>query len=471
MKIEATRADAYDLFHKGTQALSDVEGRGIKVDRTYCRKTIERLNQRTEKMEEHLLSNKFVKRWKKKEGSKFKLGSNTQLANLLYRDLEFKKPAVEEEEEDDHTSGTLLGRKGTAGPVDEATLRRTGEGWLMEIVRWRKLQHAVDQLEEILREQVDGFMHPMFNLGGSSKDSSVRSYRSACEHINFQNKNARDKEIAEIVRRAFVARHPKNVILEADFKGIEVGVSCCNHHDPNMISYVKDETKDMHRDQSVKCFKLPKKEVSKTIRHIGKNGFVFPEFYGSYWKNVGPAMWQSVLETSPEIVSGKKLMQHLKEQGIGSPTRFTNHIKAVEWEFWNDLFEVYTEWKNEFWAAYLKRGYFDTLTGFRCSGDMTKNSVLNYPIQGPAFHCLLWCLTRLNKTMAKMGALIMGQIHDSMLTDLPEKLVPEVVDMQREVSSILLPRHWPWICVPMRLEWEVTPPGGSWWEKTELKAA
>ena len=333
MKIETTRTDAYQLFHSGVIALSDVEKRGIRIDRPYCRKTIAHLSARTGRMHQKLLQNEHVKRWQKKEGSAFKLASNPQLAKYLYQDLGLKAPVTEEMEEE-----TEFKKNIQLGPVDEAALRLHKMPWLMEIVKWRKLKHAADQLDEIMREQVGGFLHPMFSLGGSTKDSSVRSYRSSCEHINFQNKSARDREMAELVRRAFIPRKPTNVILEADFKGLEVGTSCCVHHDPNMISYVKNPKKDMHRDQAMACFLLAEDEVSKPIRHVGKNGFVFPEFYGSYWKNVAPAMWRMIEEMKLELVSGKKLKAHLKEKGIPDLSRFTRHVKGVEYEFWNELY-------------------------------------------------------------------------------------------------------------------------------------
>src|SRR4029077_4537362 len=101
------------------------------------------------------------------------------------------------------------------------------------------------------------------------------------------------------------------------------------------------------------------------------------------------------------------------------PGTFEEHVKKIERNFWDVRFRGYLDWKRDFYAEYLKRGRFDMLTGFRCEGVFEKNQVVNFPIQGSAFHCLLWALVDLQRWIIKnkMGSLIVGQIHDSMLLD------------------------------------------------------
>lgn len=111
------------------------------------------------------------------------------------------------------------------------------------------------------------------------------------------------------------------------------------------------------------------------------------------------------------------------------------------------------------------------LSGFRCAGVFGKKEICNYPIQGTAFHCLLWSLIQLDRWLAKnkMRTLIVGQIHDSMLLDVDARELPDVVGRITEIITSDLPRHWPWIIVPLTVEMEGS--YENWWSKKPLEIA
>jgi DNA polymerase I-like protein with 3'-5' exonuclease and polymerase domains len=50
---------------------------------------------------------------------------------------------------------------------------------------------------------------------------------------------------------------------------------------------------------------------------------------------------------------------------------------------------------------------------------MGHDDVTNYPIQGSAFHCLLWAFNETDRIMRKdkWDTRLLGQVHDSMLLD------------------------------------------------------
>jgi DNA polymerase I-like protein with 3'-5' exonuclease and polymerase domains len=139
----------------------------------------------------------------------------------------------------------------------------------------------------------------------------------------------------------------------------------------------------------------------------------------------------------------------------------------VEKNFWNVRFPVYNKWKKRWWEKYLEKGYLDMLTGFRCSSPMSRNDAINYPVQGAAFHCLLWCMIELQKWLRKnnMRTLIVGQIHDSLVLDFYRKETKRVLEKAKQIMTELLPKYWDWICVPLEVEAELSPVGGSWHEK------
>ena len=110
------------------------------------------------------------------------------------------------------------------------------------------------------------------------------------------------------------------------------------------------------------------------------------------------------------------------------------------------------------------------LTGFRVDGIYGRNDVINYPVQGAAFHCLLWCLIQLQRWLnaAGMKSLIVGQIHDSIVLDVTDDEAKEVLAKAHEIMTEDLPKHYSWIIVPMEVEAEMTPLGGSWFTKEKV---
>ena len=455
--------EGYKLFHDGTLALSQVESNGIRIDMDYLRHTRKALRIRCNSMQQDLLGSKVWRLWRRRYGEKSSLGSGDQLGNILFRDMGYKQP------KEDRTS---QGRFRT----DDATLSKTKDPFVLKYLRWKKLT-AINggKLAEIQREVCDGFIHPNYNL------NLVITYRSSSDNPNFQNYHVRDKELSEIVRRCFIPRKGC-ALVENDFKGLEVGTAACYCLDPVLIKYVKDPTLDMHRDMAMEIYKLGQKYITKDIRYLGKNGFVFPEFYGDWYKSVAPVLWEAIKEKGFKGPDGKSLYRHLHRHGIKrlgecdyeeDPVKgtFEYHIKRVEHSFWKERFKVYDQWKRQWYSKYLKCGYFDSLTGFRYEGVFDRKQTSNYPIQGSGFHCTLWSLIQAQREQNRnrVGRLTVGQIHDSVLTDVPIKELDDHHALMKDIVERRLPRHWKWIVVPMKIETEIAGAGKTWFDKVEVK--
>jgi hypothetical protein len=216
------------------------------------------------------------------------------------------------------------------------------------------------------------------------------------------------------------------------------------------------------------------------LRQAAKNGFVFPEFYGDYYKNCAIGMaciWGQLGQGRWKPGEGIKmpegtLADHFISKGIKSLDNFAEHVQKIEADFWGKRFSDYADWKERWWNIYKKYGYVDLLTGFRCSGVMDKKQTINYPVQGAAFHCLLWTFTRLDEIMRKEGWVtrLIGQIHDSILLDVLPSELEYVVKTANRVASEELTEAWKWLIVPMEVDFEITPIDGSWADKTKLKS-
>ncbi len=305
---------------------------------------------------------------------------------------------------------------------------------------------------------------------------------NSSERINFQNIPKRDKEAMEITRKAIFPK-PGHQLFEVDYSGIEVRISTCYHHDPAMRKYIEDPTTDMHGDMASQIFVVEDFERHKNghgvLRNAAKNGFVFPQFYGDYyvnctenmaikWCGLSKGKWKSGegIEFNDGYIS-----DHLINQGINSYSKFESHVQKIEEDFWYRRFKVYSKWKERWWEKYQEDGYVSMYTGFKCGGIMRRNECINIPIQGSAFHCLLWSFIQIDRISREENwkSRIIGQIHDAMVLDVHPDELDIVAAVVHRVTCEDLPKHWTWINVPLEIEAEVCPVDGSWNEKQDYK--
>jgi len=450
----------YKLLHDGCIALSQVETNGMRIDTKYLNHAITQTKHKIEKITNRMKHDKIFKIWRREFGLRTNMGSREQLGRILFSIMEYPCPTY-----------TKTGRPKT----DETSLDTVDLDFVRDFLKLEKLKKAKSTyLEGILRETTDGYLHPFFNL------NMARTFRSSSDHPNFQNIPIRDPKIAKLVRKAFIARK-NHRIVEADYSGAEICNAACYHRDPRMVSYIKDKRKDLHRDMAGQCFNLPKREVTKDIRYCGKNMFVFPQFYGDYYINNAKSLWKAIGQMNLKRKDGYDLYNHLNEnciyelgkcdpKEVPEEGTFEKHLQEVEYDFWNRRFRIYGQWKKDWYYAYLKKGYFDTLTGFRIEGFYGRNEVINYPVQGSAFHWLLWSLIRIQKLLKKykMKTLIVGQIHDSIVSDVHRRELKNYLEIVKQVMTVDIRKHWKWIIVPLSIEIEVSPIGKSWYEKKKF---
>lgn len=463
MTERPTTRDAYQLIHQGSLALAQVMSNGMRVDVDRINRTMEELAGEIKRLETELVTDKVYKTWEKRFGEKTKLGSREQLSKVLFENLGVTYPWEEK---------TKSGRY----RCDEATLAMVDIPFVQTYTWVEKLRKVRNtSLKGIKDELVGEYLYPNYNL------HIARSHRSSSDLPNSQNWPIRDPRLGEYVRSCFIARD-EHVLLEVDFKALEVCLAAVATQDPVLMSYVKDSTKDMHRDTACQLFFLKPKQVVKPVRFAAKGKFVFAQFYGDWYKHCAKGLWDEIHEMKLATAKGTSLLKILAKNGIDrlgacDPKRdpeagtFEAHVQSVERDFWGNRFKVYAEWKKTVWEDYRRTGYFDLLTGFHVEGVYEKNQTSNYPVQGIAFHCCLWVLTQVQKWLRrnKMRTKLVGQIHDSLNFDAHRN---EWRDVHAKVVDIVthdLPRHWPWINVPLTVEAEVAPESGSWWDKKPVE--
>jgi DNA polymerase-1 len=454
MNCNPKTQEAYQLLHDGILALSKAERQGMCVNMDSLRDKQRELSKKSNRIEEEFKQTQFFRDWQRSTNKSINIYSTKQLGEFLY-DVKGIRPV----------KTTPTGK----GSTDEESLKQLGIPELEFYEEKTRIKKSLDVLEGFEREQVDGVIHPVFNL------HLARTYRSSSSDPNFQNIPVRDKEMMKICRGVLFPR-PGHQLVEADFGQLEVRISACYNKDEKLIYDILHG--DMHSDIAQQLFFIDKIDKSipshKLLRYAAKNGFVFPQFYGSYYKNC--AINISYLMKLPQgrwkpgmgiSLGDSTISDHLISNGIRSLDKFTDHIKDIEDQFWNVRYKTYTAWKERHWLKYQRKGYIDTFTGFRFTGLMGKNDAINYPIQGSAFHGLLWSLIQMDKFILKekLNTRIISQIHDSLLLDVHPDELDQVVRAVKRITCTDLLNAWKWINVPLEIEADLAGVDQSWAEK------
>jgi DNA polymerase I-like protein with 3'-5' exonuclease and polymerase domains len=378
----------------------------------------------------------------------FRPGNNNEIAALLYDKIKIPP-------------SPKLGKDKTGRSVTKDHLETMDLPFIDTLINYRRLTKMRDYFGQFRREAVDGTIRASFNLssggastGGSDAGGGPKTFRGSVQNPSLQNVPKRQKDMAKLLRQGFVPR-PGNRFGEADYKAVEVAIGACVHKDPMMIKYVTDPSTDMHRDVGMQIFFRGESELSKDERQAAKNGFVFPSFYGSSFENTHRGIWKQTPQATKD---------HLVKNGIRNINDFKGHIEAIEKDFWKRRFAAYDAWKDETWRFYKRHGFVELPTGFRCFGPMKRTEVINIPIQGPAYHCLLWYKTQVTPLIHGISGRsdVILNIHDSLVTDHHPDDQEEMHRIIWEWGTQRIREHWPWIIVPLTIEAEVSDTDGSW---------
>jgi len=449
-------------------ALAQVEAAGQRIDLVNLKRAMAEAEGKIERLKEKLTAHEVWRVWRRRFGLEANLDSRPQLGKVLYEEMKYKSSSKTEGGDRESTDESAL-----LALADE-------QPFVVGYMKLQKIQKAYGTyLKGIAREvTAEGFIHPVFNL------HTVQTYRSSSDSQQYP---VRNQEMGELVRRNFIARDG-HVLVENDFKGIEVTLSAAYHHDPVFIKYISDPKMDMHRDLAMQLYNLDRDEWkqlskgSKSVRHAAKNKFVFPQFYGDWFVNCATNLWEEIDSSNLRGPDGASLRDHLYSKGMAelgrydgenketTPGSFMAHVQEVEHDFWYNRFKVYGQWRKDWFESYLKTGQFRSLTGFLYQGVMRRNEVTNYAIQGSAFHCLLWSLIRIQRELRrnKMRTKIVGQIHDSILADVYIPELDQYLEIVRRVTERDILKDYDWLIVPLSIECEISPIGKSWHDKRSV---
>lgn len=466
LKYGRTPIDGVKFLVKSVLTFADMEAEGACIDLAFLKEQKDWCLAEISRLDKEFRKTELFKKWQK-HFRPVNINSSKQLSHMLYSvcGLQQRKKTNKGEES-----------------TDKEALMSLGMSDLEPYFAKKLLEKAVDTyIAQIEREVCGNKLHAVFNLHVAS------TIRSSMNNPNLQNVPIRNPQIGKIIRGAFVP--PKGaMILEADLKGAEVSVAACYHNDPYFIECISDPSKDMHRDTMAMIMDCDGSEVTKELRHIAKNRFVFAEFYGDWYRSCAETIWSDVQKHKTK--DGTPVLIHLQDKGIVEldegweedsfipPTEasrafnmFVEHLKEVEHRFWYEMFPQYTKWKDTWFKKYLQQGYVDSFTGFRFTGLLDKKQVINSPIQGDAYHLNQEGLNYINKLLRKEKARtrLFNQIHDSGMYYTYEDECKDVIALINHTMNVRLPSKYKWITVPIVVEFDLCEKGKSWFDKKPIK--
>ena len=404
------------LWEESAPTLIRMQVNGIRVDAGFMTRIEGRLKRSAADIVRKFQKSKAVRRYVKKVGRPPGIGSPDDIADLLYgrdglRIRPFKvtpggvrpgRPST-----DDEVLGVLAEDKSQPVVSYVAQLVRR-----YRLVNNKLLGTYVRGVRKHIRH---GYLHPYFGI------HVARTYRGSSKEPNFQNVPIRNDE-ARQVRRAFIPRY--DVLLEADYSGIEVCHLAMHCLDKTLIKFLR-EGRDFHKEWAAYIYGLALSAVGEEEREKTKGAFVFASFYG---------------REPPAVAKGFSVELEVAE--------------AWQGRLWKQFPDI-RPWQEEMIAFYDRHGYVPLLTGFRRYGPLDRNMILNTPVQGSAYHSLQAGLNEAQKNMDKcrMRSLICAQIHDAGFFDVVEEEIPELTDI---VTTALTRVRWRWQePVPLKVKWKI----------------
>lgn len=230
-------------------------------------------------------------------------------------------------------------------------------------------------------------------------------------------------------------------LLAADYAGIEARCIAMASEDEFLVKAFWDEY-DIHGEWASIIYSMwqgalraldlqddfSDKEVFKAFRHIVKNRWVFPLFFGSSQRSVMAGMHM------PEIIA---------EEGFG--------------EFWS-TFPGVKDWHKKVRNFYNDHGYVETLTGRRRHEPLGWNEIINSPIQGTAADICQNAGSRLSDE----GIQFCLNVHDDLSFMRKEKTFDKDA---RKIAKAMCSIEYDFINVPLVVEMEAGP---NWYELEEF---
>ena len=168
---------------------------------------------------------------------------------------------------------------------------------------------------------------------------------------------------------------------------------------------------------------LKDKDALKKFRTDVKNQWTFPLIFGASAKSVAMYLHMPLPIIQEQIEAFWEMLPGLKG------------------------------WQDATVEGYEENGYVETLTGWRRYAPITRNQLINTPIQGSASDITMDAMCRLSEAAQELDVWQFQarlEVHDELGFWLPKKTFDR--DLEFVADCMLECKHYPWINVPLAIE-------------------
>lgn len=431
--------------------------KGVPIDQDEVKRLMKKYSERMAEVEVQIQALEVVKDFEAVYGRRLVISNLGDLA-IIFRDM--LKLIAEDEKQTSRRSGqrggddrgqvapsrTLRGKESRQADqeekysLDEESLNKLDHPLSPLVLRWRKAAHQLSTYisqNDISHPEslvyADGLIHHILN------SMFAETGRSTAEDPNMQNYPKRDGEAREVRRQ--VAARPGFVILSADYGQIQVRNIAMESNDKVLCRSLW-ERHDFHadwRDELAYAYParvggkkmLKDKDAMKNFRTDVKNQWTFPLFFGC----------------SADSAAGYLKMPK-------------NIVYPIYDKFW-ETFSGVLDWQMGLVKMYNRLGYVQNLTGRRRHAPLSKNKIINSPIQGDESDIVFHAFTELSKTGDTHLQAIL-EIHDDLTFHLP---IDKVDYYAEKIITTMLDLPFDFITVPIAAELSFGP---NWMDMKEI---
>ena len=384
------------------KVLVDMEYEGIKVDVDFLNDYSKELEKDAKKAEESVY---------KQAGVRFNLASPKQLGEVLFDKLKLDASAKK----------TKTGQYQTGEDV-LLKLAVKGHQIVDDILTFRELTKLkstyVDALPQMINRKT-GRVHTSYG------QAVAVTGRLQSNNPNLQNIPVRTDRGKE-VRKAFIPRDSKHILLSADYSQIELRIVASISGDTNMCKAFKDGT-DIHTATAARVYNVSEKEVTKEMRYKAKSvnfGIIYGQGAFGLADNLGISRTEA-----------KEIIDNYKKEFPGIQKYMDDTIN-----FARENGYVETLMGRKRWLRDINSANF-TVRGF------AERNAINSPIQGTAADMIKLAMQKVHAAMKKenMQSKMLLQVHDELVFDALKTEVKELKPLiiENMQSAMLLPHKVP----------------------------
>lgn len=390
IQLELMREDGLDKVYfkvlaDATNSIASLEFNGFKTDLEFVSKLAEDFKGREEYLDKKIRSELPLS---EQEKANFNLGSTKQVKELLFKKMGlpvFKKT----EKGGDSVDKEVL--------QELAKLGNTFCNDLLELRKYEKLRGTyLDAFYDRASRDSQHLVRCEYNLG-------TRGGRLSSSNPNMQN-------LPKEMRDCFISRFDNGLLVEGDFKQMELRICALYSKDEAMIKMLNDGV-DIH-----------KVTIAQAVS-LGSGLNIKPEDVTDEQRKRGKAL-------NFGLIYGRQ------PQSLADEFKIT---QAEAQEFYDGFFNLFPKVK-----AFHKKtrdlmgrtGYAFSLLGRRrFLGDYEPHEAatraVNFPIQSLASDVCVYVLNKLWRTFLEneMRSVIVATVHDSIVIDTPEEEAEQVIEL------------------------------------------